>query len=168
MKSYDIIGWTDEDGAVFCADHRPRAASPIFADSEWDYVPSCEECGELLSDVSLTSEGMAAVRAAIFDGLLTQEQRQAYISVADANGIDLTRYAYGIGAAGCLYDSVGGPFDTAYEAIEALRDVLGDDDEWREVYPGFWEGPGTYYAEVFDVDEDWEGDDEDWEGDDDD
>jgi hypothetical protein len=31
--------------------------SPIFDDSEWDYIPTCEECGDPL-DVSPTTDGL--------------------------------------------------------------------------------------------------------------
>lgn len=47
MKSYDIVGYAI-DGRVFCEDCAPSNADeymdPIFAGSEWDCAPSCDEC----------------------------------------------------------------------------------------------------------------------------
>lgn len=51
MKSYDFyaVVW---QGNVYCNECLPSGAaaeevSPIFADSEWDYAPCCEVCGEI-------------------------------------------------------------------------------------------------------------------------
>jgi hypothetical protein len=49
MKSYDYNAYTC-DGAVYCITCLPPEAHdddihPIFADSEWDYVPVCDACG---------------------------------------------------------------------------------------------------------------------------
>jgi len=66
MKSYDFEGYTTKDGDVICTDCtgqlHPRQEEelgyhPIFADSEWDYYPTCGICGAQLDYVSLTSVG---------------------------------------------------------------------------------------------------------------
>ena len=51
MKSYDYKAVT-YDGEVYCIDCLPKEIDindeevmPIFADSEWDYVPVCCVCG---------------------------------------------------------------------------------------------------------------------------
>ena len=50
MKSFDFYACV-YDGEVFCNSCLPEGvttddASPIFADSEWDYAPVCSACGE--------------------------------------------------------------------------------------------------------------------------
>lgn len=51
MKSFDFYAVT-YDANVFCVECLPVGVSvdspevsPIFADSEWDYVPTCDACG---------------------------------------------------------------------------------------------------------------------------
>lgn len=48
MKAYDYDA-VALDGAVYCVDclskNELQDADPIFADSEWDYYPTCDECG---------------------------------------------------------------------------------------------------------------------------
>jgi hypothetical protein len=61
MKSYDYDA-VILDGDVYCVDCLPddvppEDITPIFADSEWDYYPSCDKCGSLHEYVSLTNEG---------------------------------------------------------------------------------------------------------------
>ncbi len=46
--------WAKENNADLETDER---AFPIFDDDEWDYIPTCEECGEAL-DVTPTSDGL--------------------------------------------------------------------------------------------------------------
>ena len=70
MKSYTIVGWTYEAG-IHCnncakerfavsrvsdsgveligTDREGNSISPIFADSEFDYIPHCEDCSELIN-----------------------------------------------------------------------------------------------------------------------
>ena len=52
MKSYDFFAVTYE-ADIYCVGCLPKGVSvdddevsPIFADSEWDYPPSCCVCGE--------------------------------------------------------------------------------------------------------------------------
>jgi uncharacterized Zn finger protein (UPF0148 family) len=65
----EIVGWVVE-GTILCPTHAQEWAeenntdletdervSPIFDDSEWDYIPTCEECGDPI-DVSPTSDGL--------------------------------------------------------------------------------------------------------------
>lgn len=66
MKSYDVVGYVPpEGGYVLCPAHAPAEAftpdSPwgaVFADSEWDCFPVCDMCGERITDVSLTEDGI--------------------------------------------------------------------------------------------------------------
>jgi len=170
MKSYDAIGYVhlsdtycDGCGARLMPGPDDPEWYPIFADSEWDYIPACNECGWPIEDVSLTSEGLAYTRAALLgDWNGEPDHRDAWVRCFDANGGSLTRYGYGIGSSGCLYDSVSGPYDTEAEAIEALRETMSPTDDeptgWTEVGPGYWNGPGIQTAEVFSSDEpgdDW-------------
>lgn len=52
------------DGGCYCPKHLPKGVKPdgegthpIFADSEWDYTPSCDVCHKKFDYVQLTSEG---------------------------------------------------------------------------------------------------------------
>jgi len=61
MKSYDYNA-VIVDGEIYCTECRPKdiriddpALMPIFADSEWDYVPVCCECGYEHDYVSILS-----------------------------------------------------------------------------------------------------------------
>lgn len=56
MKSYDVVGYVD-DCYIFCTDCGDSTMEPIFAGSEWDYYPVCEECGREI-DVILTEDGI--------------------------------------------------------------------------------------------------------------
>ena len=62
MKSCDIIGeiWWDEyeNATVLCANCAQRlngelglSNSPIFANDEWDYYPTCDKCNETIAVV---------------------------------------------------------------------------------------------------------------------
>lgn len=51
MKAYDFDAVTYES-AVYCTECLPDGVtvddedvSPIFADQEWDYAPTCDACG---------------------------------------------------------------------------------------------------------------------------
>ena len=61
MKSYDVVGYADtENGAAYCVDcGDEETMEPIFAGSEWDSYPVCDNCGETIEDVNLTLEGQA-------------------------------------------------------------------------------------------------------------
>jgi len=59
MRSYDVVGYANtEEGYCICLDCINEADkdkfAPIFADSEWDYCPSCDVCHEAITGVSLT------------------------------------------------------------------------------------------------------------------
>lgn len=181
MKSYDVIGYT-ADADTFCPacarewygnvdadpaplDHEGNEVHPIFADSEWDSIPACARCGGVLDGISLTSEGMDYTRRALLAPWNGEPaDRDAWIEVYRDNGGDLTVWAYGIGSAGSLFDSISGPYDSEDDAAEALRETLqldneyaggarDADDVWDEVEPVLWvRRRGTYYAEVFEVD----------------
>jgi hypothetical protein len=63
MKSYDYDAVT-YDGVVYCTECLPEGISseseecfPVFADSEWDYYPVCDACGQVHDYVSLTAYG---------------------------------------------------------------------------------------------------------------
>ena len=56
MNACDVVGYA-EDGSVYCTDCASEG-NPVFADSEWDYFPTCDGCGEKITDVSLTEEGI--------------------------------------------------------------------------------------------------------------
>jgi hypothetical protein len=64
-----VVGYV-VDGIILCPTHAEEWAkennvdletdervSPIFDDSEWDYIPTCEECGDPL-DVAPTNDGL--------------------------------------------------------------------------------------------------------------
>ncbi len=42
MKSWEIVGWTS-DGQVFCLEHSPQGAVPVFASDE-DAPNYCDTC----------------------------------------------------------------------------------------------------------------------------
>jgi hypothetical protein len=51
MKSFDYYAMV-YDGEIYCTGCLPDGvteadASPIFADSEWEYAPVCCNCGEV-------------------------------------------------------------------------------------------------------------------------
>lgn len=63
MKAWDYYA-VEYDGNVYCVACLPSGVdiesddvSPIFADSEWDYYPVCDECGYTHDFVSLTTYG---------------------------------------------------------------------------------------------------------------
>lgn len=63
MKSYDYNAVTTCEGEVYCVDCLPDTyniddVSPIFADSEWDYYPTCDNCHEKHEYMGLTSDGV--------------------------------------------------------------------------------------------------------------
>jgi len=55
----DIVGYTDENGAVYCKlcvkdkKMEKSAMTPIFAASEWDYQISCWDCSEDLECLTI-------------------------------------------------------------------------------------------------------------------
>lgn len=56
MKDYDIVGYCNLDNH-FCPSHgRHDHDAPIFAGTEFEYIPTCAECGEEL-DVNLVDLG---------------------------------------------------------------------------------------------------------------
>jgi hypothetical protein len=85
----EVVGYTI-DGTILCPTHAQEWAqenntnletdervSPIFDDSEWDYIPTCEECGDPL-DVSPTTDGLRWV-AEQFES--AQEAEEAFPGV---------------------------------------------------------------------------------------
>jgi hypothetical protein len=61
MKSYDFYA-VAYDGEVYCKACCPvpldsEEVFPVFADSEWDYYPSCNKCGLIHTYMNLTSDG---------------------------------------------------------------------------------------------------------------
>jgi hypothetical protein len=66
MKSYDYEAYTTQNGGVICTDctgklteaqQEEKGFRPIFADSEWDYYPTCDMCNKQIDYVNLTSDG---------------------------------------------------------------------------------------------------------------
>lgn len=66
MKSYECYGFTTSNGDIMClkcshdiseAEAERLHFHPIFADSEWDYYPSCDICDTVLDYVNLTECG---------------------------------------------------------------------------------------------------------------
>jgi len=62
MKSWEFEAVTF-NGDIYCNDCCPvdtdsPEVSPIFADSEWDYLPVCDHCGTEHDYVGLTEDGM--------------------------------------------------------------------------------------------------------------
>lgn len=62
------------DGHVYCTEHLPKGftptngeAQPIFAGSEWDRFPVCENCNEVHRYVQLTEEGKRTEGAQLRD-----------------------------------------------------------------------------------------------------
>ncbi len=63
MKTFDFEAFVF-DGEVYCTgclppgiDPEGEEVHPVFAGSEWDYYPSCAECGTVQEYVSLTDDG---------------------------------------------------------------------------------------------------------------
>ncbi len=61
MRAFDFEA-VAHDGAVYCVERissgvSAKEVSPIFADSEWDFYPSCDSCGLRFTYVNLTTEG---------------------------------------------------------------------------------------------------------------
>lgn len=53
-----------DTGATYCShckqkvkDELPDHLSPVFADSEWDFYPTCDVCGAVMDYVNLTTDG---------------------------------------------------------------------------------------------------------------
>lgn len=77
-----------------------------------------------------------------------------------------TKYAFGSGSHGCLYDHREGPFDSKESAIDAaialFEDALDEAQDAalrlalrREHYSHLPRGAGADYIELFEVAEDW-------------
>lgn len=133
MKSTDVVGYTIE-GAVYCPDCiSPEAkankddCSPVFADQEWDYTPTCDTCGEKLEGYNLTREGMlyecdshdVEIFEVTADDLKGQPDHFA-------NGDDYGPgwYAW-VALPGCLPDSDPiGPFDNQEDAIDEAYQIF--------------------------------------------
>jgi len=65
VKAYDFDACVF-DGEIYCNGCLPEGVDtdsedvqPVFADSEWDYYPTCCECGAVHDYVSLTADGWA-------------------------------------------------------------------------------------------------------------
>jgi hypothetical protein len=56
--------WADENGVSL--DPPPEGVSPIFDNSEWDYIPTCENCEEAI-DVAHTSDGLKWLAERLMD-----------------------------------------------------------------------------------------------------
>lgn len=67
MKSFNYYAVTF-NGEVYCndccpVDHDNEDVNPVFADSEWDYAPCCDKCGEvhdymnILPDIDESMDG---------------------------------------------------------------------------------------------------------------
>jgi len=61
-KSYEVIGYTTENGTCLCIECTEKLfdscfiedkLSPIFLDSEWDYQPTCDHCLTKVIDCSV-------------------------------------------------------------------------------------------------------------------
>lgn len=66
MKAWNYEGYTTQNGGVICTnctgklsedEEEKKGFHPIFANSEWDYYPTCDMCNRQLDYVNLTSEG---------------------------------------------------------------------------------------------------------------
>jgi len=50
VKAWDIIAWT-RDGAIYCADHGPQSAMPVFASEISDVANDvCDVCREPVAE----------------------------------------------------------------------------------------------------------------------
>lgn len=61
MNAADVVGYVC-DGAFYCldcfdSDTDGDEVGAVFVDSEHDYYPVCDACGERCEDVKLTTEG---------------------------------------------------------------------------------------------------------------
>ena len=79
MKSWEYKAVV-YDGAVYCVECCPFPIDsdevfPVFADSEWDYYPSCDKCCRQHDYVRLTTEGMEYERLQSDKGVEWQQQR---------------------------------------------------------------------------------------------
>jgi hypothetical protein len=65
-REREVVGYMSPDGCCYCVDcaadvpHRNQGGlAPIFATSEWDMYPVCDECGCAITDVSLIGQSDA-------------------------------------------------------------------------------------------------------------
>lgn len=64
MRLFDVVGYADYDGSVYCPDCALDHSSPIFADAEFDYPLHCDACGDFIP-VTLTDTGVRYVLQAL-------------------------------------------------------------------------------------------------------
>lgn len=122
------------DGAVYCKEHLPEGVdpdgdeiSPIFADSEWDSWPVCDECGYVHDYVSLTIHGQKAMRP-------FSDDIKHYLLGGDIQE-DLPAYAWPGGYPFVYYDKDG----------EILCPKCANNADWNDAeiigYDVYEEGP---------------------------
>lgn len=138
MKSFDYEAMA-YDASVYCVECLPEGvtredAYPVFADSEWDYYPTCDACGTVHDYVSLTPDGV--LHEAESRNVEIWEETAVSIRNAEAGSWQADRLAEEDGDAealagfywwtclpGCLPDGeASGPFSTA---ADAAADALG-------------------------------------------
>lgn len=140
MKSYDYEAVT-HDGDIYCTGCLPEGVSindeevsPIFAGSEWDYIPDCCVCGCEHDYVSLTQEGLDRIAAQeseedaaresilrdFLNGNLTAAQDKArYWSHMELLN-HLRHNGYEVGAANAIADYLRGT-GSYQDAADALK-----------------------------------------------
>jgi hypothetical protein len=125
MKSFDYDAVVC-DGEVYCSGCEPEDADqeemhPVFADSEWDYYPTCSHCGYRHEYVSLTSEGERYER----EQAGPQEED---ITVSDCGPLG-SLYAVAV---------VGGKFIGEYRTWEETVKAIKDHMEEDQFFPTVW------------------------------
>lgn len=142
MKSYDFDA-VAYDGEIYCNECLPDGedtdhedVSPVFADSEWDYYPTCTHCGYKHEYMSLTSDGER------------YEQEQAGPQPEDITISDS-------GPLGSLY-SVGivegkfiGEYQTWEDAVAAVKEYV----EGSNFFPTVWKVSDHGNACAIDINE---------------
>lgn len=101
MKSYDYNAYA-YGGEVYCINCLPNPTEyldldkderpyPIFADSEWDYYPSCSVCGLVHDYVGLTDYGREVESNQ--ERLNRQRNRKYYYTAQTTGNLTVVAYA---------------------------------------------------------------------------
>jgi hypothetical protein len=152
MKSYDVVGYAI-DGAVYCehcagkwTKEERDASGPVFADSEWDGYPVCDECMEMITDVGLTTEGIKIEAGNAIEKVYGREIAESVDDIIDAYEMigddDIT--IVWVGACGPRTFAVASCYDDPMEAIEKIAQYS------EGKYPGFFADDRTIEESRFD------------------
>lgn len=80
MNYYNVVGYVDTENCTeYCESCGNNEMEPIFAGTEMDRYPVCEECGTIISDITLTSHGV-------------ENEYGRYFEAGRDTGYDMARY----------------------------------------------------------------------------